>query len=242
MLNVLKLIWVHTNGRIGSMSYSFLSNITSLSEGVEFILGKYPYYDRDTLIDKYSDMPYSVQMILESMKGILGITTISKIVLFDALIGNSDRHHSNWGITETKGFLKFDDGIIPANEMRLSPLYDNGSSLCSYINENDIETILKDKMKYEAIINTKSKSAIGWNNIRPIRHFELVKNLKNEYYDETVAFVKIIRENITEQSIDTILSNFDDTIISNQMKKLLKQFIIDRKNRIIEIYNLESED
>ena len=224
------------------MSYSFLSNITSLSEGVEFIFGKYPYYDRDTLIDKYSDMPYSVQMILESMKGILGITTISKIVLFDALIGNSDRHHSNWGITETKGFLKFDDGISPANEMRLSPLYDNGSSLCSYINENDIETILKDKMKYEAIINTKSKSAIGLNNIRPIRHFELVKNLKDEYYDETVAFVKIIRENITEQSIDTILSNFDDTIISNQMKKLLKQFIIDRKNRIIEIYNLESED
>ena len=224
------------------MSYSFLSNITSLSEGVEFILGKYPYYDRDTLVDKYSDMPYSFQMIVESMKGILGISTISKIVLFDALIGNSDRHHSNWGITETKGFLKFDDGIIPANEMRLSPLYDNGSSLCSYINENDIETILKDKMKYEAIINTKSKSAIGLNNIRPIRHFELVKNLKDEYYDETVAFVKIIRENITEQSIDTILSNFDDTIISNQMKKLLKQFIIDRKNRIIEIYNLESED
>ena len=97
-------------------------------------------------------------------------------------------------------------------------------------------------MKYEAIINTKSKSAIGWNNIRPIRHFELVKNLKDEYYNETVDFVKIIRENITEQSIDTILSNFDDTIISNQMKKLLKQFIIDRKNRIIEIYNLESED
>ena len=126
--------------------------------------------------------------------------------------------------------------------MTISPLYDNGSSLCSYINENDIETILKDKMKYEAIINTKSKSAIGWNNMRPIRHFELVKNLKDEYYDETVAFVKIISENITEQSIDTILGNFDDTIISNQMKRLLKQFIIDRKNRIIEIYNLESED
>ena len=181
-------------------------------------------------------------MIVESMKGILGISTISKIVLFDALIGNSDRHHSNWGITETKAFLSLEKGLFPVNAMTISPLYDNGSSLCSYINENDIETILKDKMKYEAIINTKSKSAIGWNNIRPIRHFELVKNLKDEYYNETVDFVKIIRENITEQSIDTILSNFDDTIISNQMKKLLKQFIIDRKNRIIEIYNLESED
>lgn len=52
-------------------------------------------------------------------------------------------------------------GLFPVNAMTISPLYDNGSSLCSYIIENDIETILKDKMKYEAIINTKSKSAIG---------------------------------------------------------------------------------
>lgn len=224
------------------MSYSFLSNITFLSEGVEFILGKYPYYDRDTLIDKYSDMPYSFQMIVESMKGILGISTISKILLFDALIGNSDRHHSNWGITETKAFPYVEKGVFPVNAMTLSPLYDNGSSLCSYINESDIGTILKDKMKYEAIINTKSKSAIGWNNIRPIRHLELVKDLRNEYYESTVNIVIDIKKNITEQSIDDILNNFDDKIISNQMKKLLKKFIIDRRNKIIEIYNLESED
>ena len=223
------------------MSYSFLSNTTSLVEGVEFILGKYPYYDKDTLIDKYSSMPYSFQMIVESMKPILGINTISKILLFDALIGNSDRHHSNWGITETKGFLSVEKGVFPVNAMTLSPLYDNGSSLCSYINESDIETILKDKIRYESIINTKSKSAIGWNNIRPIRHFELIKNLRNEYYDETVKFVINIKKNITEQSIDTILSNFDDNIISGQMKKLLKKFIIDRRNRIIEIYNLDGE-
>ena len=223
------------------MSYSFLSNTTSLVEGVEFILGKYPYYDKDTLIDKYSGMPYSFQMIVESMKPILGISTISKILLFDALIGNSDRHHSNWGITETKGFLSVEKGVFPVNAMTLSPLYDNGSSLCSYINESDIETILKDKIRYESIINTKSKSAIGWNNIRPIRHFELIKNLRNEYYEETVNFVINIKENITEQSIDTILSNFDDNIISSQMKKLLKKFIIDRRNRIIETYNLDGE-
>ena len=223
------------------MSYNFLSNTTSLREGVEFILGKYPYYDKDTLVDRYSSMPYSFQMIVESMKPILGISTISKILLFDALIGNSDRHHSNWGITETKGYLSVKKDVFPVNAMRLSPLYDNGSSLCSYINESDIETILKDKIRYESIINTKSKSAIGWNNIRPIRHFELIKNLRIEYYDETVNFVINIKKNITEQSIDTILSNFDDDIISSQMKKLLKKFIIDRRNRIIEIYNLDGE-
>ena len=223
------------------MSYSFLSNITSLREGVEFILGKYPYYDKDTLIDRYSGRPYSFQMIVESMKPILGINTISKILLFDALIGNSDRHHSNWGITETKAFLSVEKGVFPVNAMTLSPLYDNGSSLCSYINESDIEIILKDRMRYESMIYTKSKSAIGWNNIRPIRHFELIKNLREEYYEKTINFVINIKKNITEQSINIILSNFDDNIISSQMKKLLKKFIIDRKNKIIAIYNLDSE-
>ena len=57
----------------------------------------------------------------------------------------------------------------------------------------------------------------------------------------TVNLVKNIKKNLTEQSVDTILSNFDDNIISNQMKKLLKKFIIDRRNRIIDIYNLDSE-
>lgn len=224
------------------MSYSFVSNSTSLIEGVEFILGKYPYYDRDSLTDTYSNTPYSVQMILESMKGIFEIGVLAKILLFDALIGNSDRHHSNWGITEEKGFLSLGNGVIPANALYLSPLYDNGSSLCSYINENDIETILRDKMKYESIINTKSKSAIGWNDIRPIRHFELIKNLRDEFYDETVYFVKNINEKVTEKSVETILNTFTDNIIGIEMKQLLKNFIIDRKNRIIEIYNLESEE
>ncbi len=226
------------------MSYNFLDNKTTLIEGVEFILGRYPYYDRDSLSDnKYTNTKYSIQMILESIKTISNIIKeedILKIVIFDALIGNSDRHHSNWGITQTKQILKLKNGEILGYGIKLSPLYDNGSSLCSYINESDIGTILKDKMKYESIINTKSKSAIGWNNIRPVRHFELVQNLKNEYYKETVDFVKKINEKITEQSIDNILNDFDDEIISKNIKKLLKKFIIDRKNRIIEIYNLES--
>ena len=61
-------------------------------------------------------------------------------------------------------------------------------------------------MRYESIINTKSKSAIGWNNIRPIRHFELIKNLRDEYYEETVNIVKNIKKSITEQSIDTLFT------------------------------------
>lgn len=68
-----------------------------------------------------------------------------------------------------------------------------------------------------------------------------------KYYDldnieQRKRLINDVEEYGIEVSIEAILSNFDDTIINNQMKKLLKQFIIERRNRIIEIYNLESED
>ena len=100
---------VHIDGRIGSMSYNIIRESELLIEGVEFILGKYPYYNRNTLIDEYSGNPYSVQMILESIKGICGIKTFAPIILFDAIIGNSDRHHSNWGFISKSGFFKIFD-------------------------------------------------------------------------------------------------------------------------------------
>ena len=40
-----------------------------------------------------------------------------KIMIFDALIGEQDRHEENWGITEKQG------------KNFISPLYDNGDSL-----------------------------------------------------------------------------------------------------------------
>lgn len=221
------------------MSYSFLSSITSLSEGVEFILGKYPYYDRDTLIDKYSDMPYSFQMIVESMKGILEINTISKILLFDALIGNSDRHHSNWAIKPKSHPVDENNTIKITTE--ICPLYDNGSSLCAYEDNSDLSIFFKDKMKFEALVNTKSKSAIGWENERPIRHFDLLRKIKDTYYSPTIQYIEKIKSNINDNSIDIILNEFDNTIISENMKKLLKMYILERRKRMLEIYDLKDE-
>lgn len=227
------------------MSYNIIDESSTLTEGVEFILGVYPYYNRDLLIDEFSGKKYSLQMILECIKlqlpFLITANDILKILIFDALIGNSDRHHSNWGIISTKSSLIITNGELTAQKIAISPLYDNGSSLCSYISEDEIEKIFKDNMRYNAIINTKSKSAIGWNDIRPIRHFDLIENIRKEYYEETKDFVNKIKNNINEETINDILIKFDNDIISEKMKKLLKKFIIDRKNKINNIYNLDSE-
>lgn len=154
------------------------------------------------------------------------------MIIFDALIGNSDRHHSNWEIVYK---TNFESGELC---IHFCPLYDNGSSLCAYENSENIDIFFKDKMKFEALINTKSKSAIGWENIRPIRHFELIRNIKENYFERTEKYVKIMKNRVTENSIQLILDNFSNEIINENMKKLIKKFIIARKNIILEIYNM----
>jgi len=134
-------------GRRGSMSYIFLKQDDVLIEGVHFISAKYPNYNRDILKDEDVDLWYSIEMVRNSISSIF-FNDFLEILIFDALIGNSDRHHSNWGIS----LMKKDHISM------LSNLYDNGSSLCCTITDDKIN--MKDKNWCNAITNTKSKSLI----------------------------------------------------------------------------------
>lgn len=209
--------------KIWSMSYNILENkYDTLSEGILFIQKRFPYYDKDKLEDNYSNMKYSVQMIEKSLLEdyYFDIKKIYKMIIFDILIGNSDRHHSNWAIKYKRE--KISDHMTKI-KLNLCPLYDNGSSLCSYEDNNNLEIFFKDKMKFEALVNTKSKSAIGWENERPIRHFKLLNKLKDNAYELTVEYIEKIKNNINEENIDQILNEFENSIISKDMKKLLKR-------------------
>ena len=66
-------------GKVGSMSYMILKEDEELIEGIQCITTTYKSYDEDKFID------YETGLFNEFLK----------IPIFDALIGNSDRHHSN---------------------------------------------------------------------------------------------------------------------------------------------------
>ena len=225
------------------MSYNILEDSESnLLEVLAFIQTQYPYYIKDKLEDSYSNIKYSVQMIQKSLFGIIDIEELYKVIIFDVLIGNSDRHHSNFAIISKGTIYKTPENMLDIYfNYKMSPLYDNGSSLCAYEDNNDIGIFFKDKMKFESLINTKSKSAIGWENERPIRHFELLKKLKDNFYSQTIKYIEKIKDNINENNIESILNEFDNDIINDNMKKLLRLYILERRKRMLEIYNLKDE-
>jgi hypothetical protein len=187
--------------------------------------------NQDKFIDYRTGEPYSVKMILQSIRETKLGYKFLMIPIFDALIGNSDRHHSNWGIVKNK---------ISAN-IRISPLYDNGSSLCCLIDEKDASYFLRDKMRFESLIFGKSKAMIRWENQSRIRHFELIEHIRCEYYKETLFIVEKIRDNLSKEKIRGIIYSYDDSIIKPKLKELLYAYLKERRKRLINIYCKEKE-
>lgn len=89
-------------GRIGSMSYRINDNFVDLIEGIWFISVLYPDYDQNSLYSAENDEYYSLKMIV----GLLDVFALDKefmkIPILDFLIGNSDRHQSNWALLAKK--------------------------------------------------------------------------------------------------------------------------------------------
>jgi hypothetical protein len=78
-----------------------------------------------SLIDKKRGRPHSVKSNVDICRA-LGIKDArawwTKVLIFDALIGNTDRHPDNWGV-----LARVDQ--VRSRTFRLAPAFDNGTSL-----------------------------------------------------------------------------------------------------------------
>lgn len=215
---------------VGVMSYLVRNYYTeNLVEGINYITNKYPTYDPEKLKEYEENKIYSIQMIKESIKDTGLFFQFLKIPIFDCLIGNSDRHQSNWGLITDKS----------NKPLRIAPVYDNGSSLCCRIKKEDTKRFLKEMQAFKALTDTQSKSLIGWNDYKRPRHFDMVKFIKDTYYNETINFVKNIALRFTNDVISNIVHAYSDELINKDLKKILISFLKEKRNRILSIYELE---
>ncbi len=209
------------NSRIGSMSYLINTEKEILIEGISLINSKYPTYNPGTMYDYLKDEYYSLEMILNSINDYNLVDDFLKIMIFDFLIGNTDRHQNNWAV------ISINDNI------RMCPLYDNGSSLCCYLEDEKIDSYLgNDKMKFNSLVNTKSKSRVRLDkkNKKETTHLEIVKYICRHYYSSVIELVNTININLTEDIIEKLVFSYDDKLISYKRKQLIKKFLIEKIN------------
>ena len=126
--------------------------------------------------DEESGTYYCIDHIFNSVPSVVPNRIWIEMMLFDFLIGNADRHQSNWALLME---LVSKDPV--SIQVRQCPLYDNGSSLCCYENESQVEN--KDIRHFEALVDSKSRSIIridGSVKTKP-RHRDVAQYLIGKY-------------------------------------------------------------
>ena len=205
----------------GSMSYNIVEDEgMQLVEGIYCISMLYSNFDVERLMDLRTGERYSLEMIKKVLDMFNLFDEFLPNLVFDFLIGNTDRHQSNWAL------------ILKNRQFRLSPLYDNSSSLCAYIPESRIEQYLgNDTMLWRSLVDTKSKSIIRLhsNDEKLPTHTTVLRFLSTNYSKQIENIVNNIDKFVTKNSICDILEKYTEVLSEKKKQLILKFFYRKRK-------------
>lgn len=163
--------------------------------------------------DARTDLSFeSINAIIQKVKGI----TPKKLEDFyynmfvlDAFIGNTDRHNGNWGILQNR------------DQVRISPIYDCGSSLLPFLSEDGISSGNRNSLYLSAC------SAITSNGIR-INYTEYLTRTENLQVDNAL---KRVFPRINMAQINAFIDGID--FISVERKNMYKEFLQTRYHKIL---------
>lgn len=216
------------NHQAGSMSYLITDpNKETMVEGEHYIKNKFSHYDVNKLIDPSTQRIYSLSMIEDALKNDMLFMQFLDILIFDCLIGNTDRHQNNWGVIRDK----------EENPICIAPAYDNGSSLCCRIIAKDVENYFKDTLRWEGLVDTKSKSMVAIDDIhKHPRHLEVLAFLKANYYNQTQSIIEKIDEKLSNDIIEKLVGDVPSEMMASEQKRLVIKFLQAKRDKMVKVY------
>lgn len=145
-----------------------------------------------------------------------------KILFFDALVGEYDRHEENWGVR------------ILNQKYKISPLYDNGCNLLREFKDPVLLDKYDKKIKdFDSYIN-RCQAYIYDNSGKRMKHFDLIRKLAKDYplviKKECVNLCKF-----TDSVINSIVKKVPDYIISLKHQEYIIKYLQKRRDILLEI-------
>ena len=166
---------------------------------------------------------YSYEDIIEMLQDNVKLTDVEQTIdlfwdmfIIDALLANFDRHGSNWG------FIKKD------NKYRLSPIFDNGSSLFPQLNTDEkIEAVLSNQEEIDMRIYKFPTSQVKYKG-KKSSYYEIISSLAFEECNN--ALVRII-ERIDFNKINKLIDSVEN--ISEKRREFYKTILEQRYEKIL---------
>ena len=161
------------------------------------------------------------------------VKSLVRMLLFDAITGNNDRHFYNWGvITHIEG------DSVP----RFSPIYDSARGLFWNTNERSVEKRFLLKRRTGTAINQanmdkyifSSRPKIGWegwNSEEEINHFQLIENIYSSFPEYRDICGELLNPIYLQRMLDLVTADFTTFYTKNRL--LLIQECLKRRFQLL---------
>jgi hypothetical protein len=216
--------------RRGSASLNFISSGEHLEHGNEILAGRVVGYDKTK---KLKQSNHTVQNIVKAIRSMFASEDDARIVLkrlagyivLDALVGNTDRHHENWGLLwhTVRIDEPIDDWDYPVMQRiyDVAPSFDHASSLGRELLDSTRERFLREKRIFKYV--KKGKGGIyrhSWDK-HGANPLEMVK-FAYKLYPDSFRPTLIALESVPLADILAVLDRIPDNRISEIGRKFAK--------------------
>ena len=201
-------------GRRGSVTKSFVSEGEELVHGNQVLAGTVGNYD-PTATFRHSD--HTLENIWRGLDSIFEAKEAAReaklqfaeYLVLDALIGNVDRHHENWGLIRERA----EDGWRES----LAPSFDHATSLGRELSDEKRDGRLTENRVAEYV--EKGRGAIYWSpeNTRAPSPLRLVHLAFNSYPDLLLSVVENL-DRLDELSVSEYVYRVPDCWMSNSAR------------------------
>ena len=192
-----------------------------LSHGLDLMR---PYFDREEIEriaqQKKEHQSFSFQLICRAFQELFAEQNADltrefvKLLAFDALTGNNDRHPANWGV------------IVPLSlfgDVKFAPIFDSARGLCWRQTEAELQSMERDAQKFDAYIR-KSQPQIAWEGHegKRLNHFEFMNCLAREYPDHAANLLPFFAPEVAARAQETLENEFADLMTPLRQRIVLK--------------------
>jgi hypothetical protein len=228
-----RLVWI--SGQLRFLSRYFLNTHEALIHGAE-IYANYLSDDK-AFVKEIEDKDlarefFTVQFTSDAIgfafpkDSSVIMKALIKQLLFDAFVGNQDRHYFNWGVISD---------ITKKKQPIFSPIYDTARALFWNESEQKIVGRFQD-LKIGTTLLTKyiqqSRPKIGWEKERNINHIRLVELIsQNEFFFTRAEILDFFSTTNLNRCFTIIDSEFS-SLLSKERATVIKSLLAYRVNEI----------
>lgn len=195
-----------SNGNLGVLNYLFVRiNSIEHSDAIDYL----------NIHDKERSKFYTISNIKTTLDNLDKnlFNGFLKIMLFDALVGEQDRHEENWGIKKING------------QYIISPLYDNGCSLLrEFKDETFAEKYYEGKKDFDAYIKRSMTIIYKEDGKSRYKHFELIKYLNKYYHNVLIKEVEKLYR-LKDKNIENIVNKIPNELLTKRHKAYIITYL-----------------